>query len=288
MRNKADLGSANRARSMPVMKSVAKYVVDSWAPGLGQAYRRLRDERAALVPGVPTPFGFDLAGNHSMAAGSFERNEIDVFLKHLQGVSACIDIGANIGLYTCLAARHRKHVVAIEPMASNLGLLYRNLLCNGFLDVEVLPLGLSGEAGIKRLFGSGTGASFVQGWAGASENSYSVVPVSTLDIVVNTRFDGLPILIKMDVEGFEHELLKGAERTLTLDPKPAWLVEVALNEHFPGGLNDQFYQTFEVFWRHGYQAAIADAEHRPVGPEDVGRWAKQGFVDFGSHNYLFL
>ena len=222
-----------------------------------------------------------------MATGSFERDEIDVFLKHLHRVSTCIDIGANIGLYTCLAASHHKHVVAIEPMASNLQLLYRNLVCNGFLDVEVFPLGLSGEVGIKRLFGGGTGASFVEGWAGAPARFYSVVPVSTLDVIVNTRFDGLPVLIKVDVEGFEHELLKGGERTLRLDPKPMWLIEICLNEHFPKRLNEHFYQTFEVFWRHGYQATIADAEQRPVDSDDVGRWAKQGFVDFGSHNYFF-
>lgn len=271
-----------------MIRSVAKYVVDSWAPSVGQAYRRLRDERAALVPGLPTPFGFNLAGNSSMATGSFERDEIAVFLKHLHRASTCIDIGANIGLYTCLAASHRKHVVAIDPLTSNLKLLYRNLVFNGFLDAEVFPLGLSSKAGIKRLFGGGTGASFVKGWAGASEKSYDVVPVSTLDVIVNTRYDGLPILIKVDVEGFEGELLKGAERTLSLDPKPTWLVEICLNEHFPEGLNGQFYQTFEAFWRHGYQATIADAEQRPVDPDDVGRWAKQGYVDFGSHNYLFL
>jgi FkbM family methyltransferase len=189
-------------------------------------------------------------------------------------------------LYTCLAASHRKHVIAFEPLAGNLKMLYRNLGCNGFLDVEVFPLGLSGEAGIKRLFGGGTGASFVPGWAGASEKSYNVVPVSTLDIIVNTRFDGRPLLIKMDVEGFEYELLKGAERTLRFEPKPTWLVEIALDEHFPGGLNDQFYQTSSGD-TDIYQATIADAEQRLVGPDDVGRWAKQGFVNFGSHNYLF-
>ena len=33
---------------------------------------------------------------------------------------------------------------------------------------------------------------------------------------------------------------------------------------------------------------IADAEQRPVGPDDGGRWTRQGFLDFGSHNYIFL
>jgi FkbM family methyltransferase len=223
-----------------------------------------------------------------MASGTFENEELAVFLKQLHRASTCIDVGANIGLYTCLASSRQKHVVAIEPLSSNLKLLYKNLICNKFLDVEVFPLGLSGEAGIKRLFGTGTGASFIEGWAGATDKFYNVVPVSTLDVIVNTRFDGVPLLIKVDVEGFERQLLKGAEGTLKLKPKPTWLVEIPLNEHFPGGQNDQFYQTFEVFWQHGYQATVANADQRVVAPEDVGRWANQGFVDFGSHNYCFL
>jgi hypothetical protein len=127
----------------------------------------------------------------------------------------------------------------------------------------------------------------LQGWAGASEKSYKIVPVTTLDVIVNTRFDGLSLLIKIDVEGFEREVLKGGQRTLSLDPRPTWLVEIVLNEHFPAGLNDRFYETFEVFWRHGYHVTTADDEQRLVQPDDISRWVKQGSVDFGSHNYLF-
>jgi FkbM family methyltransferase len=272
---------------MLTIRSVAKRAVESWMPSVGEVYRSLRDERAALAPALTTPFGFKLAGNRSMASGIFEKEEIDLFVKYLQRASTCIDIGANIGLYTCLAASHGKHVVAIEPLPSNLKFLYRNLVRNDFAEVEVFPLALSSSGGIIRMFGDGTAASLLPGWAGTSDKSYKIVPVSTLDIIVNARFDGLPLLIKLDVEGFEFEVLKGGQRTLSLDPRPAWLVEISLNEHFPGGLNDRFYETFEMFWRHGYHATTADDEQRLVQPEHVSHWVNQGSVDFGSHNYLF-
>jgi len=57
---------------MSTIRSVAKRAVDTWMPSVGQAYRSLRDERAALAPALPTPFGFKLAGNTSMASGIFE------------------------------------------------------------------------------------------------------------------------------------------------------------------------------------------------------------------------
>ena len=270
------------------LQRAARHIIDTWLPSIGRAYRSIRDESAAMAPPVPTPFGFKLAGNVAMAAGVFETEEIEVFLRLLQKASTCIDIGANIGLYTCLAAAQGKHVVAIEPLSVNLTALYRNLLCNSFLDIEVFPVGLSGKAGIKRLFGGNTGASFVPGWAGASDKRNELVPVSTLDLIVQTRFDGQALLIKMDVEGFEYEVLLGAEHTLGLSPRPMWLVEICLSEHFPDGLNDKFYNTFDAFWRRGYEARTANREERLIHADDVSRWVKQGYVDFGSHNYLFL
>ena len=106
-------------------------------------------------------------------------------------------------------------------------------------------MGLSAKAGIKRLFGGNTGASFVPGWAGTSDKRYETVPISTLDLIVNTRFNAQPILVKIDVEGYEYEVLNGAEYALGLSPRPVWLVEICLSENFPDGWNDKFRDTFD-------------------------------------------
>jgi FkbM family methyltransferase len=273
---------------MTTIRSITADVLDRWAPNAATLYRKMRDRRAAVAPALSTTFGFNFAGNAAMAAGKFEADELSVFRKYLDRCSACIDIGANIGWYSCLAAAQGKQVVAVEPLADNLGILYKNLVSNEFFEVEVYPLGLGAKPGIQRLYGGGTMASFLPGWAKTPQQWQRIVPVTTLDVVINSRFDGLPLLIKMDVEGFEREVLRGAERTLALKPRPVWLVEICLNEHFPSGVNERFLQTFEVFWRHGYQARTADSEQRLVAPEAVSRWASQGAVDYGSHNYVFL
>lgn len=270
-----------------LLRRAARHMIDSWLPGVGRAYRRMRDERAALAPPIPTPFGFKLAGNASMAAGAFETEETEVFLRHLQKASICIDIGANIGFYTCLAAAQGKHVIAVEPLAMNLSMLYRNLLSNNFSDVEVFPVGLSDKAGLRQLFGANTGASFVPGWARNSNASYEIVSVSTLDNLLNMRFGGQPILVKIDVEGFECEVLKGAKHTLSLSPRPVWLVEICLTENFPGRVNHNFAATFDLFWMEGYEARTADRRERLIEPCDIARWVEQRHVDFGSYNYVF-
>ncbi|HET9717983.1 MAG TPA: FkbM family methyltransferase, partial [Pseudolabrys sp.] len=178
---------------------MTRRIVDGWMPSAGHVYRLMRDKRAAMAPPIQTKFGFKFSGNRLMADGEFETEEVEVFLKYLKNSVACIDIGANVGFYTCLAAAHGKKVIAVEPLTSNLTALYQNIVVNGFEDVEVFPVALANGPGISRLHGHNTGASFLPGWAGASEASYELVPVSTLDLIVNTRFTGQTVLIKMDV-----------------------------------------------------------------------------------------
>jgi len=229
-----------------------------------------------------------LAADESIQRGEFEQDELQLFLEILAGSSVCVDVGAHIGLYSCLAAKRGKHAVAVEPLGSNLSLLYRNLVTNGFLDVEVYPVGLASKPGLRRLFGGGTGASFVAGWAATPERWSRTVPVTTLDIILGDRFTGIQLIIKVDVEGFELEVLRGAQQTLGMAPKPRWLVEICLGEYHPTGRNREFEEVFEVFWRNGYVARTADPTRRPISREDVKRWLHMGFVDFGSQNYLFV
>jgi FkbM family methyltransferase len=261
--------------------------VDTFAPPLGRSYRLLRDATNRRRS-VPTKFGFSLAGDPAMAKDGWEVEEIDVFLQLMEFHDTVIDIGANIGLYTCLAASHGKHTLAIEPSQRNLHFLYKNLWENRFVDVEVFPLGLGRQSGLGRIYGQGGIASFVPGWAQAREEHSSVVPLTTLDTLAATRFNNEKLLIKMDVEGFELDVLAGAQKTLDIHPKPTWLVEISLSmEIIPGGINRKFAQAFETFWEHGYQCRRLDGTQNPVGPSDVQRWIANGSVDSGTHDFIF-
>jgi FkbM family methyltransferase len=269
------------------MNKAIRDAVDRWAPEFSLYYRFRRDRRsAARVPGVRLPYGFQFF-SPGVAAADYETTEVQFFLANIDSAALCIDIGANAGLYSGLAASRGKRVVAIEPLAANLSLLYRNLLGNGFSNVEVYPMGLSGGPGFQRIYGAALNASFVQGWAGAPDTSYSVVPVTSLDILIGSRFDGQQVFVKLDVEGYELDVLQGAERVLSMQPKPVWLVEIVLTEQIPGGINRRFQETFELFWRHGYRAYLAHPDQRPVLPADVEHWVKTGVRTFGSYNYVF-
>lgn len=243
---------------------------------------------------VVTPLGFKLiSGLHPayqlMRIGKFEVDETEIIIKVLPHVDVFVDIGANLGYYTCLALQSGKPVIAFEPQQQNLQCLFQNLTANGWGDsAEVFPLALSEYPGLLTLYGaSGPSASLIKNWAGYSPRFKKVVPVSTLDNVLAGRFIGKQLFIKMDVEGAEYQVLKGALLTLSITVKPIWLLEVCLDEFHPDGKNPAFQEIFKLFWNHGYKAFTATGNPKLVTSSDVANWIEKGHADSGTFNYVF-
>lgn len=242
-----------------------------------------------------TPFGFTLASRmhpayEQMRKGEFEPIETRMFLSLLDQIDIFIDVGANIGYYTCFALQKNKTVLAFEPQSQNLRCLFQNLTANGWADrAEVYPLALSAKPGLLTLFGaSGPSASLVRNWAGYSPRFSQTVPVNTLDNVLSARFPSERLLIKIDVEGAEYQVLEGALRTIARIPRPIWMMEVCYTEYHPSGVNPDYLNIFELFWRHGYACSAADDVHARVERQDVERWLANGVRDLKTFNYLFM
>lgn len=256
---------------------------------LRYAYRAYRESKHHLRSPALTPGGFWLAGNQAMESGQFEKTETDVVTKLLSQADVMINIGANIGYYCCLALQQHKRVVAFEPFPANVQLLLRNIHMNGWSDsAEIYPLALGSHTGVIELWGGGTGASLLKGWAGQADRS-TLVPISTLDTILSTRFAGARCLLIVDVEGAELQMLRGATLMLQSDPKPTWMVEISINEHQPEGvvINPHLLETFQVFDAAGYSAFIADLTQRPVKLDEVAQVAQTGIDTLRTHNFIF-
>ena len=119
-------------------------------------------------------------------------------------------MGANIGSYTVLASGVcRARTIAIEPDPNTMQSLRRNVEANGLNNAVVLEeVALGSEPGrVKFTIGKDT----MNHVATESDSNTRVVEVRSLDAVL----DGLnPILIKMDVEGYETQVIAGASATL--------------------------------------------------------------------------
>ena len=108
--------------------------------------------------------------------------------------------------------------------------------------------------------------------------------MSTMDILLADRFPGQRLFIKIDVEGAEYGVVRGAQRLLERQPAATWLVEIILADWHPG-FNPHFLETFELFWSRGYEARTGDAQRTLVTAESVKGWVSQGRG--GSGYYLF-
>jgi FkbM family methyltransferase len=128
-----------------------------------------------------------------------------------------VDVGANVGTYSIIAGEVGADLVAIEPNERARGWLRRNLELNG-LDAQVLDVAIGAEPGT---------ASFTSGKD--TTNSFDpegdqLVQVDTLDRIIGDRQAN----IKVDVEGFELEVLAGAAEALAAHR--VRLIQMEMNE----------------------------------------------------------
>jgi FkbM family methyltransferase len=243
---------------------------------------------------VETPLGFKLqSGLHPayemMRNGTFEVDETRVIQRVLPRMDVFVDVGANLGYYSCLALKYGVHTVAFEPQQQNLECLYSNFRINGWdKNFEIFPMALSDKPGILTLYGaSGPSASLVRGWAGYGAKSQKSVAVGCLDIFLNGRFADKKLLIKIDVEGAEYSVLKGALATLARAVKPVWLLEVCFDEFHPNGINPDYLAIFELFEMHGYQAFTAKPNPSRVSLAHVRDSVTQKTKLMDTFNYVF-
>lgn len=157
--------------------------------------------------------------------GLHEFEDMAFVLHVLRPGDLLVDVGANVGSYTVLAAGAcGARVLSIEPIPSTFARLGDNIRLND-LDrlVDARNVGLGASSGVLRFSTDLDSENHVLAGAESGEASGLAVPVCTLDSLVA---DSSPILIKIDAEGYETEVLRGAEQTLRRPTVQAVLMEL--------------------------------------------------------------
>lgn len=184
----------------------------------------------------------DMDGRTAYLLGDQDRKLSAIFRKVLRPGDVVLDIGANWGIMslqfaTLVGANGKVH--AFEPQSELANSLVRSAALNDFHQLVVHPFGLSTEARTAELvmLPSFSGIASLHGlprWASAAQ-------AITLPVTLKNASDyleGLGIaqlrMVKMDVEGHEPEVLKGAERFLDR-VRP----DVILFEHNSGARGDE-------------------------------------------------
>ena len=162
------------------------------------------------------------------------------WIRQFQTGEVFYDIGANVGMYTVLAAAGRgARVFAFEPESQNYALLNRNIVYNKITDRCVAyPLALSDRYKVDKLYLSQFGLGGSCHTFGESrdyhlrerEEGFTQGSISLpLDDLLSEGVLPPPHHIKIDVDGLEHLVLQGARETLRQPQLKSLLVE--LNTH---------------------------------------------------------
>jgi FkbM family methyltransferase len=176
----------------------------------------------------------DSVGHTVYFFGDYERKLLNAIRRELKSGDVALDIGANIGvvsLYCATLVGQTGRVFAIEPLQQNHELLQRNLQRAGFdnvIQAELCALGAE-EKSVTIQFNEYTdnwGNTSLLNQSGASRQEVSMLRLDTL-----WEKWGRPQItfVKLDVEGFEIEVLKGATRLLRQSPPKVWIVEFNLD-----------------------------------------------------------
>lgn len=191
-----------------------------------------------------------------LVGGFYEKIELDVFERLAAISETTVDIGANIGLYCCIAARLAPancEIVAFEPVAENLSYLRRNLQDNGqTARVTIEERAVGPTTGHTRIHLDGGSIGTHSPSASNARNSTAsiTVPMVSLDDYVQRRLGDRPVdLLKVDVEGYEGAVLRGAYKTLR-EGKPTLFIEFVpahlLNcGHGPGEFLEIIFQMYD-------------------------------------------
>jgi FkbM family methyltransferase len=205
-------------------------------PVLGDLIHRLSyrilptDERLCVRIQASPAQGICLEVN-PRTGDAYRRGELEVatqkaLIERLRPGMVFYDLGANIGLFSLLAARlvgAGGRVSSFEPVAVVAARLCRNIEKNGFSNITVVQAGIWSEnANVSFLTSDASSPERSAGKlvAGESEAGLTPIPCIGLDDFVKTAPP--PDAIKCDVEGAELEALRGAKRLF--ETRRPWIV----------------------------------------------------------------
>jgi len=152
------------------------------------------------------------AGEHGYWLGSYEMSKRKAFEEEIPKGAVVFDVGANVGYYSLLASvlvGERGRVYAIEPLPRNVHFLQRHIEINHLDNIEIIEAAVSDHAGTASF---DLGASSAMGHL--SDAGEIEVRLVCLDEMLENGVIQPPDYIKVDVEGTEYKVLKGARKLI--------------------------------------------------------------------------
>jgi len=217
----ARLGGRKRVLANPVLRFLARCAVHTGVGRLTSVADSYRGPFQVRLAGFPVKYQLgehDYIGEQLFWKGpQFESAIIGQFSRYAKNARGILDIGANTGLYSLLAcaANREAKVKAWEPVPYLYNALQANLSANGFDGrCEARCAAASQVAGTATLYVPVASTTMASLRSDHNADTTTAIPVTieTIDEAIGLDF---PVdLVKIDVEGHEHEVLLGMRHTL--------------------------------------------------------------------------
>lgn len=171
----------------------------------------------------------------------FEQDELDLVNRFVGDGDVFIDVGANIGVYTLAASQlvgENGQVHAFEPLSVAYGLLQENVMLNCAENVHLNPVAVGDEVGEVDLYVNTEAA--LTGLGKTNRGTLldiQKVPIWTLDDYSSRLGIKSIDFLKIDVEGFEGHVLRGAEELIVKSPNLIVMSELANKNFVPLGFS---------------------------------------------------
>ena len=249
----------NRSRPIATLRRWGAWQLSSRLRGGAREVPFVEDTVLVVERGMTGATGNIYCGLHEYA-------EMGLLLHVLRPGDVFVDVGANVGSYSVLAAGVcGAAVVAFEPVSRAYTALCRNITRNGISALVQARCEGVGRTSGPLLFTTDLDTCNHVVPASLAGDATISVGCTTLDAALAGR---RPRLIKIDVEGLQHEVLEGAQAVLADDSLKALIVELS------GGRVDD---VMRMLHRHGFERTVYDPASRELH-EGVGPGANQTFA----------
>jgi len=178
----------------------------------------------------PTIFNFDLClsknnGEEIYFLGFYEVGTLNIIRKCLKPGDICIDVGSSIGMMSItssFAVGEKGKVLAFEPDTKRYADLLNSLSINGITNIKAFNIGLGAEKKLIKLYKDRCSPSMIK----INNNAPSeTVEIQILDEILDMEQIYKVDFMKIDAEGFEIEVLKGAKDLLSQPNAPMLCIE---------------------------------------------------------------
>jgi FkbM family methyltransferase len=210
--------------------------------------------------------------------GLYENASMNFLVRYLRPGDIFADVGANIGVYSMLAAIvSRANVHAFEPVTSAYEALGDNIALNGiWKSVTVHKKGVGSAAGIALITTNRHGANSIVRMN--VDDPVEKIEIVTLDAAMAAT---PPNVIKIDVEGFEEEVLRGAKNILANARLNVVIVEAVCRQE---GDADRIARFTDLLGGCGFHPYRFD----PTAGSLIPCAGRDKFVGPDDENYLFV